>query len=64
LLTGTLEAKPEGLREPELCGDDATVNSSEGMRVWCGAKPRGAKPLEEGKYYLRMKETDGHLVVS
>jgi hypothetical protein len=24
------------------------------VKLWCGGKPRGAKPLLEGEYYLRM----------
>lgn len=28
------------------------------VRLWCGGKPRGAKPLLEGEYYLRMCAED------
>jgi hypothetical protein len=27
---------------------------SDMVKLWCGGKPRGAKPLLEGEYYLRM----------
>jgi hypothetical protein len=30
------------------------VSDKDMVKLWCGGKPRGAKPLLEGEYYLRM----------
>ena len=40
--------------EGNIESEDDDTDSSQ-VKLWCGGKPRGAKPLLEGEYYLRMQ---------
>lgn len=51
----------EGTGEATL---DLKSSMGNDTRVWCGAKPRGAKPLLEGKYYFRMNPADAHYLLA